>query len=476
MKLTYLDEKIKIEADSNQELRGIKKWFNRYVENYMFSPLFKNKLWNGKRSRFNDEESTVPMGLWQEIYKCANDFGYDIQFTNKKEFPLNRTINKKKFEKFIIDFYDGYTYKDEDFKARPYQIRVAYNILKNRYCNIAVATSGGKTFIYALVFFYLLKENRDRKFLLIVPSKTLVTQFYDDLLAFDWKNELDINVKEIYGVEEKPRIVYEDKEINLYIGTFQSLSNAKLYPAKWFKQFYMVTTDEGHRSKSESYKKILNKTMKSATYRWGMSGSFPVSSTYEMMEIMAKTGPVVDTVTARELMDAGYITQVKIKSILLHHNDWEFTDLLSIVSRRDRKAAYDLEVERIQESPERLVLINDIVSKCKSNTLVLFHNTDYGHKLLEYLQEQNSGFIFHYIDGKITNKKRKPIIADMEVTAKTIAPVEYTILNFGDFEIEVRSSFKIKLTNGALKFACDITTNDDVDDEFILSIKDKFKH
>lgn len=400
MKLEYLadSERIKITPETNHELRGIKNWFDRYVDGYMFDPAFKNKLWNGKKSLYDKESNTIPMGLWKEAFKCCEEFGYTFDFVNKNEFPINRTVKKESFNTFIDNWF-----KDYKFQPREYQLRVALNILKNRYCNIAVATSGGKTLIYAMTMFYLLKNNPKAKFLLIVPSKTLVTQFYNDILEFNHKTELNINIKEIFDVTEKPRTTFPDKDSNIYIGTFQSLVELENYPKEWYKQFYSVVTDEAHKSKSSSYRKILKRTIGSAYYRWGMSGTFPDESTYEMMEIMAKTGPIVDSVKAKELMDLGFISKVKIKGILMNHNNWEFAQALEVVASRDKKAAYDLECEKIQESTERLGVINKIVSQCKANTLVLFHNTEYGQRILEYLKERNPDKDFYYIDGSVKN-------------------------------------------------------------------------
>ena len=52
----------------------------------------------------------------------------------------------------------------------------------------------------------------------------------------------------------------------------------------------------------------------------------------------------------------------------------------------------------------------------------------------------------------------------MEITKNK---VEYTILNFGKYEVEFKSDFKILLKNGSYKNAGDITTDDDIDDLFI---------
>ncbi len=56
---------------------------------------------------------------------------------------------------------------------------------------------------------------------------------------------------------------------------------------------------------------------------------------------------------------------------------------------------------------------------------------------------------------------------------KTKQKIEYTILNFGDFEIEVESNFKILLSDGSWKLAGDIDSNDDIDDNFISKLRYK---
>jgi superfamily II DNA or RNA helicase len=418
MKLEYLHdiERIKIIPETKAEYRGIKQYLNRHVEGYMHSPRFKMKLWDGRKSEYREEDDTIPIGLWKEVFKCCEEFGYPFNFINKDEFPLNREVKKKDFTEFIQTFFKGFIYKGKQFETREYQLRCALNILKNRYCNIRVPTSGGKTLIYAMYMFYLLKKYPKFKFLIIVPSTTLVSQFYDDILAFNWQNELDISAEEVFGDGNKPRRNNPDKEPNFVVGTFQSLVMEK---KPYFKKFSSITVDEGHKSKANSYTTILKHTHTIAKYRWGMSGTFPDDTTYEMMKIMSNSGPVVDRVTARELIDAGYITDVHIKGVLMYHNNYQFADQLEIVASRDRKTCYDLECEKIQESEERLKVIQQIVGKCKTNTLVLFHNEDYGIKIFDYLKAENPDKVVHFINGGVSNTKRKPILKDMELTDQT---------------------------------------------------------
>lgn len=431
MKLIYLPdlERIKIEPEEKYEYLGIKKWLARRPEGYMFDTRFKMKIWNGYNNGYDTVTDTIPLGLWREAYKCCNEFGYGFNFINKDEFPVNRKHKKSDILEWMSQFIENNDYlKSKDIKERDYQLRVASSVIKDRYCNISVATSGGKTFIYSLIIFYLLTHGHsNKKFLLVVPSKTLVTQFYDDMLAYS-DGKININIQEIYS--EKTRISNPDKEPNIIIGTYQSITD---YDKNWFKQFWSVTCDEGHKSVSKSYRKILKRTFNNAYYRWGMSGSFPKDDSEEMMQIMSYTGPVIEIVKARELMDKGYITKVKIKGIHLYHNDFEFADRLDIVSSRDGKACYDLECAKIQENEDRIGVINKIVKEAKANTLVLFHNTEYGQKLFDILKERNPDKIFHYIDGSISNKKRTPIKVEMEKTDQ----VHVLVASFGCLAVGV---------------------------------------
>ena len=82
-----------------------------------------------------------------------------------------------------------------------HQIETAYKILKNRFCLAEVATSGGKSLIISIVMFYTLKHiDKTAKFLIIVPSITLVTQFYDDLLK-NYHGENNLQDKSNYKIE-----------------------------------------------------------------------------------------------------------------------------------------------------------------------------------------------------------------------------------------------------------------------------------
>lgn len=348
-----------------------------------------------------------------------------------------------------------------------------------------VATSGGKSLIVSIVIFYTLKNiDPKAKVLLVVPSISLVTQFYDDFLEYNFgennleemeKNDsetilnkkhkpCDIRVEEV--MSEKPRKHSGSQNANIYIGTYQSLEK---WPKEFFQQFHTVVSDEAHRAKGKTMTKILQRSFNHAYSRFGVSGTFPEDDTCESLIIQSVLGPKITEVSADELKKKGIISDMEIKAVVMNHNDLEFGERVKQIRKAGMgKEAFNIEKDYIHLSQKRLEFIKKIVDKCKNNTLVLFHTIEYGNKILEELKENSPDKEFYYIDGGVSSKNREAIKKEME---KTKEKVEYTILNFGEYEVEVKSDFKIKLSNGKTKIASEITSQDDIDDNFISKLK-----
>ena len=128
----------------------------------------------------------------------------------------------------------------------------------------------------------------------------------------------------------------------------------------------------------------------------------------------------------------------------------------------------EVEIEKGVAIFKRLEFIKKLVQKCDNNTLLLFHTIENGQKIFNKLSSEIPDKEFYYIDGEVSGRKREEIKKQMEITKKE---VEYTILNFGDYTIDVKSDFKILLSNGKWKLASDIDENDDIDDNFIEKIR-----
>jgi len=418
-----------------EEFNQLKNILNPYVKGYRFMPRFKMTKWDGKFDYFNN--GMIDFGLWNECYNVCKEYGYPFQVINKEEFPRDNDITMEKVIKFVDTFYAGYkTDKGEPFRPYEHQIDAIYKMLKNKYCSIEVATSGGKSLIFSTMIFYILKNiNPDAKILLIVPNISLVTQFYDDILDYNIgfnkenKNPININIQEI--MSDKPRKNRDEVEPNIYIGTFQSLINwgTKELKPDFFKQFTVVANDEAHRAKSAQIQTIMKRTYGYADYRIGMSGTYPIRNTSEFLAIESVTGPIVIKVKAKDLMDKGLISNVKIKALMLQYEDENFAqNVYNLKKLGGGKKAFEIEQEYIRNSERRKIFIGKLVNKFKHNSLVLFHNTEYGKNLYNYIRSNVLDKNFYYIDGSTPNKKRKHILSEMK---KTDGNVNILIASYG---------------------------------------------
>jgi len=484
MKFRYDKEKeeLIVSEASRIEYHQMQIWLTRHVKGYRFMPQFKLGVWNGKQSYFRNGK--INLGLWKEALRGCQEIGVPFYFENKEDFPINRDVTLESVKEFCNSYFKNHKIKTKEgwipFMPYEHQIESAYKILKNRFCMAEVATSGGKSLIISIVMFYTLKKiNPDAKFLIIVPSITLVTQFYDNIIEYNWgENNLeeerdkkldgpcDIRVEEI--MSEKPRKHSGTKDANVYIGTYQSLEK---WPKEFFQQFHTVVTDEAHGAKANTITTILKRTFGHAYSRFGVSGTFPDEDSCEILTIQSVLGPKITEVTANELKEKGIITPMEIKAVIMNHEDSDFLGRIKEIRKAGLgKEALDIEKDYIHLSEKRLEFIKKIVSKCDNNTLLLFHTIDYGKKIFDKLSSELTDKEFYYIDGEVPGKKREVIKKEME---KTKQKIEYTILNFGEYELEFKSDTKIPLSNGSFKLASDINTEDDINDDFIEKHKKK---
>jgi len=450
MKFKYdkTTEELIVQESTRIEYHQIGLWLTRHVKGYKFMPAFKMGVWNGQQTYFKNGK--VNLGLWKETLKACQEIGVPFVIENKEDFPINRDITLEKVQQFCKDFFKTHKVKNKqgewiNFVPYDHQIESAYKILKNRYCMAEVATSGGKSLIISIVIFYTLKYiEPSAKFLIIVPSITLVTQFYDNIVEYNLgvnnilemreKNSdkitntnhspVDIRIEEV--MSERPRKWSGTQDANIYIGTYQSLEK---WPKEFFKQFHTVVTDEAHGAKAKTITTILGHTFKSAYSRFGVSGTFPEDSTCEILTIQSVLGPKITEVSASELKEKGIITPMDIKVVLMNHEDADFEERSATIRKGGYgKEAFDLEKDYIHQSAPRLEFIKKIVQKCDSNTLLLFHTIEYGQSIFNKLSAELTDKEFYYIDGEISGKKREEIKKEME---KTTGKVKVLIASFG---------------------------------------------
>lgn len=413
------EEKLKIIDATRTEYFQLQLFLTRHVEGYQYQKPFKLGVWDGTVSFFNKEKG-IAFGLWYDIKKYCQNNQYDFKLENPDDFPINKDITLDEIQEFANTFFKDHKHPDD--KNLPmvpydYQIKSVHQILKYQFCNIEVGTGGGKSFIYGIfLFYYLTYVNPKAKVLLIVPRISLVKQFYNDLnfynLGFYKENKTPLNLRMHEVMSSKPR---ECKNPNIIIGTYQSLEKE---PKAFFEQFDVVTVDEAHQAKAKTLTTILNKTITHAKIRFGMSGTYPESTTADYLNILSLTGPIVNKVETHQLITMGTVTPVKIKAVILNHQDSEFRTNLFWIKRAGRgQEAFNLEREYIHNSKKRLdFMLDKILAKVTKNTLVLFFTIDYGNKIYDECRNRLMGKDIYYVDGGTDGEKREHIKRTMEST------------------------------------------------------------
>lgn len=450
-KLNQDNTKLILTESTKGEYNQLKLYLTRKVHNYRFMKRFKLGVWDGAISYFND--GFINFGLWQEVYQCCKQYGYPFIIENKDQFPLNNTFKKEDLQEFVDEFYKNHkTPEGNEFKPYDYQVDAIHQIFKYQFGIVEIATAGGKSLVFGTLLFYYLKNiNPDAKFLLIVPSIGLVTQFYNDLNDYNYgfngtdnKNPLDIRIDEV--MSDKPRKYRDDeKKPNIYIGTYQSLEK---WPREWFKQFDVVACDEAHIAKANTLISILTKTFGSSKIRFGMSGTYPSPSSVEILTIQSLLGPKLVNISAKKLIDKGLISDLKIKAILLHHDNRKFAEgVYNIKKRGDGQKAYQLESEYIRKSSKRKIFIKNLVDKFNQNSLILFHNIEYGTELYNYFRDNSQNKDIYYIDGSVLSEKREYIKKQMEITSGN---TKILFASFGTFStgISIKAITNIVFAQG----------------------------
>lgn len=256
-----------------------------------------------------------------------------------------------------------------------------------------------------------------------------------------WKRTDEMKIDdEIIGYENMKiksikQIVYKDDVYNLRIKDGNNVTN------NYFANNLCVSNC--HTAKSASLDKILSQTFGYAKYRIGMSGTYPNQNTAEILTIQSLLGPKIITVKAKELMDKGLVTPVKINAMILNYDEHDFAEKMYTIQKSGNgQKAYQLEKEYAQHSLRRKLFFMKLVDKFNDNSLILFNNVAYGKELYDYLNSNNTDKFFYYIDGSTSKDKRetiKTLMKSIEGRPKVL------IASFGTFStgINIPSIYNI---------------------------------
>jgi len=431
-------------ATMNDEyITDLKNHFKNQVKHAKFSASYKSGNWDGF-IRFIKNDGTMPRGLLPECIKKMEE--WEIKYELDPSL-VHKELDISNFEEVIKSELIAKQEGGVELLPWEHQWDSAKALLKAKRGIVRAATSSGKSYIVTMVTKYLLHMKYVKKVLLVVPRTDLVIQMEKDAEEYGFDRK-DIGV---YFGREKD---YEGK--SYVISTWQSLQNIE--SREFFEEFDCLIIDEIHGAKSgdksSKSKRSGGTVMRqicdhcvNAEWRFGCTGTMPTDP-LDVRTVISGVGPVVHEVNAKDLMDKGHVTELKItipfisydkkmvkekiNEYLLENDIDEDTPKEAIPAA----AKFNAEKKFIENYVPRLKLISKIVLsrlEKEENVLILANTLNFGKKLQKTITHLNKGKYndIFYISGEMDEYKRKEIREKMEDGSRIVVIATTSLFSTG---------------------------------------------
>ena len=374
--------KVKCEPGIAQELHS---HFTFDVPGAKFTPMFRNKVWDGQLHLFSLFTNQIYAGLRPYIKHFAevNNYTYnDLEYI--------QTLDNVNFEQ-VKNFVDNLKLvsKDKSIQIRDYQLQAIYQSIKDGRRLLLSPTGSGKS----LIIYVLLRWNEQfgRKQLIVVPTTSLVEQLFSDFQDYSTQNgwKASHNCYRIYGT------VTKTNDMPITISTWQSLHKL---PKKFFDEFKVVYGDECHLFKAKSLTTIMQKCI-SAPYRYGTTGTLDGTKIHKLV-LEGLFGQVYRTTTTKDLIENKQLADLKIYALILQYDDQ--------IKKNNKGLKYQDEMDFLVQHEPRNKFIRNLALDQKGNTLVLFQFVEKHGKILnDMIQQKTQNRKVFFIYGGTETQQRE---------------------------------------------------------------------
>ena len=342
-----------------------------------FTPQYRARLWDGKVRLYDPLRKTLYVGLYDYLLRFAETHQHEIELLSP--IAEKDDIPSEDIETFTNSL--NLHGRGAPIDIRDYQLDAIHTALTNRRNVLVSPTGSGKSLIIYTVCRWLLQK--DHKILVVVPTTSLVEQMFSDFEDYSSANG--------WGVSDFCQKLYSgfpkefDKQI--MFTTWQSIYKQ---PKSWFDQFSCVIGDEAHQFKAKSLTTIMEK-MTDTPYKIGTTGSLDDKKINRLV-LEGIFGRVYKVTTTKKLQEQGKLSQLKIKAILLKHEE--------SVRKQCNKMDYQEELDFIVTNYKRNKFLRNLAINTVGNTLVLFQFVEkHGSVLYEMIKEKAGDRPVYFIHG-----------------------------------------------------------------------------
>lgn len=381
--------------------------FSFEVPNAQYDPRVKFGKWDGIKKLFNRQTKKMYIGLLMELLELCSSKNWTYQID-----PLLMPSDDQLTREDLIALIDEVIKPHDNgvpLVLYDYQEDALLHMINMDRSVILAATSAGKSLIVycAMRIFQLMDHLEDKTLFLTVPSTLLVEQMHTDFKNYSTFPEstwhVDQHCQKISGQYTK----FINSQI--VITTWQSMCRL---PTDLIEQSGVIIVDETHTCKADVLVGILEGAT-NCSIRHGLTGTLDGVECNELV-IQGLLGPKKRVVSARDLIDAGRASDIKITMLMLQHNNNTVNNYLTVINNVPHKRRYNAEVEFLNAHEERNQMILDLVSTLSGNTLVLFDRVEeYGKVLYERYKEDHPDNTF-IITGDVSTSNREEIRTSME--------------------------------------------------------------
>lgn len=396
---------VRVEADEDT-LHDINNYFAVYADGYMFNPRYKARVWDGKIRFFSINTGLLPAGLVPTLEKFC--IANKLDFKNDLSSDYETEYNEAEFQEICEE-----ALKASGMKMRDYQEAACKLALQKKIGILQCCTSSGKSMIIYNMIRNMLTYKRIKKILLIVPNVSLVEQMHSDFKEYGWTDE-DKTVELLYAAKD-PTF-----KTPVLISTWQSLQ--KLTP-DFFEDVDAVIVDECHNSKAQVINSILKQCINSE-YRIGTTGTLPTGAA-DLLTITGVLGNVLYTITSKELIDRGILTNMIVAGIVVKY------PIDFILKNKGRN--YQEEVKLVENYENRTKALEMIFRHTpdEHNVLLLCNHLDHVKKTAYWLKVNYPNRNVKVISGSVSAAEREDIRKKLESEDGTVIVATYGTCSTG---------------------------------------------